>query len=241
MFGFYSFPQRVAPIYPKKQFLREKNLHRSPGNGTFFFHLAHITNEQPHAVVALQRHACSRPTRGISSHTDVKAVRVIAEPCKKALKKKRSSLSHLLFFLSWGLGGNGTRGRLACLVCSAKVRSSSSLKDARGFRHHAKQLWYQELTQLASKQKRPPMRVRHGSRCTSTEAGVSRNCDSGQRHLRDTVHKHANAVWVVSVWLEKHFKQVVCLKKILGLGILQNAAPRQASRRWVDGFISGKH
>ena len=31
-----SFLQRVAPIYPKKQFLREKNIHRSPGNGTFF-------------------------------------------------------------------------------------------------------------------------------------------------------------------------------------------------------------
>ena len=34
--GSHSFSQRVAPIYPEKQFLREKNLHRSPGNGTFF-------------------------------------------------------------------------------------------------------------------------------------------------------------------------------------------------------------
>ena len=33
---FYSFPQRVSPIYPKKQLhLREENLHRSPENGTF--------------------------------------------------------------------------------------------------------------------------------------------------------------------------------------------------------------
>ena len=39
VFGFYSFRQRVAPIYLKKQSLREKKLHRSPGNGTFFFGL----------------------------------------------------------------------------------------------------------------------------------------------------------------------------------------------------------
>ena len=43
VFGFYSFPQRVAPFYPKKQLLREKNLHRSPGNGTLFFHLARFS------------------------------------------------------------------------------------------------------------------------------------------------------------------------------------------------------
>ena len=30
VFVFYSFPQRVAPFYPKKQLLREKNWHRSP-------------------------------------------------------------------------------------------------------------------------------------------------------------------------------------------------------------------
>ena len=37
---FYSFRQRVAPISLKRQFQREKNLHRPPGNRTFFFHLA---------------------------------------------------------------------------------------------------------------------------------------------------------------------------------------------------------
>ena len=35
--GFYPFPQRVTTIYPKKPFHREKNVHRSPENGTFFF------------------------------------------------------------------------------------------------------------------------------------------------------------------------------------------------------------
>ena len=44
-FNFYSFRQRVAPIYLKRQSLREKNLHRSPGNGTFFFHLARFSCE----------------------------------------------------------------------------------------------------------------------------------------------------------------------------------------------------
>ena len=37
---FYSFRQRVAPISLKRQFQREKYLHRTPGNRTFFFHLA---------------------------------------------------------------------------------------------------------------------------------------------------------------------------------------------------------
>ena len=36
VFGVFSFQQRLAPIYPKKQLLREKNFHRSPGNGMFF-------------------------------------------------------------------------------------------------------------------------------------------------------------------------------------------------------------
>ena len=32
--------QRVSPFYHVKQLLHEKNVFRSPGNGTFFFHLA---------------------------------------------------------------------------------------------------------------------------------------------------------------------------------------------------------
>ena len=45
VFGFDSFRQRVAPISLKRQSLREKNLHRSPGNGTFFFHFARFSCE----------------------------------------------------------------------------------------------------------------------------------------------------------------------------------------------------
>ena len=47
--------QRVAPIYPKKQFLREKNLHRSPGNGTFFFHLARFSCQLQQRVAPIYR------------------------------------------------------------------------------------------------------------------------------------------------------------------------------------------
>ena len=41
--GLHSFQQRVSPFSLKKQFLREKNQHRSPENGTFFFLLAQFS------------------------------------------------------------------------------------------------------------------------------------------------------------------------------------------------------
>ena len=41
VFGFYSFRQRDAPIYLKRQALREKNLHRSPGNGECSSYILH--------------------------------------------------------------------------------------------------------------------------------------------------------------------------------------------------------
>ena len=40
---FCVFQQRVAPFYRFWQLLREKNVYRSPGNGTFSFHLARFS------------------------------------------------------------------------------------------------------------------------------------------------------------------------------------------------------